>query len=215
MDAEASAASRCGWEPATCGGADRGLPRPPRSGHDPDVRRPRRAGAGRAVGAGELLRVPATSTSATRAAGTRPRTSTPPRPGRCATRFAADTVLALARAARGPPRQRVEVDRPIGLVGRLPAAPDHAGRARAPERRIVVAAVCGARPLAEGRPPMGSGRPAGRRADLPAGRGARGCLEDFLEVAGEHAREEGERLTIRRPRSSASSSSRATTSEAG
>ena len=60
---------------------------------------------------------------------------------------------------------------------------------------MVVAAVCGARPLAEGRPPMGivcAQQDVARVYPLPDD--PERCLEDFLAVAAEHAREMAERL---------------------
>ena len=81
----------------------------------------------------------------------------------------------LARLARGgrPPR-RLDVRLPAHRL--LPAA------LVAPERRIVVTAVCGARPLAEGRPPMGivcAQQDVARVYPLPDD--PERCLEDFLE----------------------------------
>ena len=56
-------------------------------------------------------------------------------------------------------------------------------------------AVCGARPLAEGRPPMGI---AVGQQDVvrvyPLPDDPERCLEDFLELAAEHARELAEQL---------------------
>ena len=63
------------------------------------------------------------------------------------------------------------------------------------EKQIVVTAVCGARPLAEGRPPMGivcAQQDVARVYPLPDD--PERCLEDFLELAAEHARRAGERL---------------------
>ena len=60
---------------------------------------------------------------------------------------------------------------------------------------MVVTAVCGARPLAEGRPPMGivcAQQDVARVYPLPDD--PERCLEDFLEVAAEHAREMADRL---------------------
>ena len=54
---------------------------------------------------------------------------------------------------------------------------------------MVVAAVCGARPLAEGRPPMGivcAQQDVARVYPLPDD--PERCLEDFLAVAADHAR---------------------------
>ena len=60
---------------------------------------------------------------------------------------------------------------------------------------MVVTAVCGARPLAEGRPPMGivcAQQDVARVYPLPDD--PERCLEDFLEIAAAHARGAGERL---------------------
>lgn len=65
----------------------------------------------------------------------------------------------------------------------------------APERRIVVAPVCGARTLAEGRPPLGI---ACAQQDLariyPLPDDPERCLAEFAELAAEHARELATRL---------------------
>src|SRR5215212_5691304 len=104
---------------------------------------------------------------------------------------AADTVLEIWRepleaAAQAP----VDVDRRIDLSVRLlPAA------LVAPEKGIVVTAVCSPRPLAEGRPPMGiacAQQDVARVYPLPDD--PERCLEDFLEHAAEHARRVGEQL---------------------
>jgi hypothetical protein len=109
----------------------------------------------------------------------------------------ADTVLDIWREpledlAHAP----VEVDRRIVLDVRLPAHRLLPAALVAPEKRIVVTAVCGARPLAEGRPPMGI---ACAQQDVvrvyPLPDDPERCLEDFLELASQHAREVGERLT--------------------
>jgi hypothetical protein len=90
---------------------------------------------------------------------------------------------------------RVEVDRRIELDVRLPAHRLLPAALVAPEKQIVVTAVCGARPLAEGRPPMGiacAQQDVARVYPLPDD--PERCLEDFLELAAEHARRVGERL---------------------
>ena len=83
---------------------------------------------------------------------------------------------------------RVEVDRRIRLDVRLPAHRLLPAALVAPDRRLVVTAVCGARPLAEGRPPMGI---ACAQQDVvrvyPLPDDPERCLEDFLE-AGRRAR---------------------------
>jgi hypothetical protein len=59
----------------------------------------------------------------------------------------------------------------------------------APERQLVVTPVCSARPLAAGRPPMGIAclqQDVARVYPLPDDPEA--CLQDFLELAADHAR---------------------------
>ena len=90
---------------------------------------------------------------------------------------------------------RVAVDRRIGLDVRLPAHRLLPAALVAPEKQIVVTAVCSARPLAEGRPPMGivcAQQDVARVYPLPDD--PERCLEDFLEQAAEHAIRAGERL---------------------
>ena len=101
----------------------------------------------------------------------------------------ADTVLDIWREpleelARSP----VEVDRRIDIELDLPAPRLLPAALVAPDRRIVVAAVCGARPLAEGRPPMGivcAQQDVARVYPLPED--PEQCLEDFLAFAADHA----------------------------
>src|ERR671916_663612 len=110
-------------------------------------------GAGSAVGASELLRVPCD--------------------------------LDLADAAT----RDVAVDRSIELNVRLPAHRLMPVALSAPERRLFVAAVCGARTLAEGRPPLGivcAQQDLARVYQLSDD--PEHCLEDFEERAAEHAR---------------------------
>ena len=80
---------------------------------------------------------------------------------------------------------RVDVDRRIGLDVRLPAHRLLPAALVAPEKQIVVTAVCSARPLAEGRPPMGiacAQQDVARVYPLPDD--PERCLEDFLEQRG-------------------------------
>jgi hypothetical protein len=101
----------------------------------------------------------------------------------------ADTVLDIWREPlEDMVHGRVEVDRRISLDVDLPAHRLLPAALVAPERRIVVTAVCGARPLAEGRPPMGivcAQQDVARVYPLPDD--PERCLEDFLAVAAEHA----------------------------
>src|SRR5207244_841321 len=108
---------------------------------------------------------------------------------------AADTVLAvwrepLAELAEG----NVGVDRSIDIRLRLPAHRLMPVALVAPERRITVTPVCGARTLAEGRPPLGI---ACAQQDIahvyPLPDDPQRCLEDFLERA-ERARANARRL---------------------
>ncbi|MCA1689778.1 MAG: hypothetical protein LC720_04870 [Actinobacteria bacterium] len=104
--------------------------------------------------------------------------------------LAADTVLAVWRepleALLGAD---VAVDRSIALNTRLPAARLMPIALVAPERRLTVTPVCGARTLAEGRPPLGiacAQQDVSRVYPLPDD--PERCLEDFLALAVEHAR---------------------------
>jgi hypothetical protein len=154
-------------------------------------------GAGSAVGAGELLRVPCDLDLGD--AGDREEAEHLYAEQAGALRDAlvgADTVLDIWRE----PLEdllgcRVEVEHRIGLEVRLPAHQLLPAVLRAPERGMVVTAVCGARPLAEGRPPMGivcAQQDVARVYPLPDD--PERCVEDFLEIAAAHAREAGERL---------------------
>jgi hypothetical protein len=154
-------------------------------------------GAGSAVTAGELMRVPCDLDLG--AAEDREEAERLYAEQAAAMRDAlvgADTVLDIWREpledlAGG----RIEVDRSIQLDVRLPAHRLLPAALVAPEKRIVVTAVCGARPLAEGRPPMGivcAQQDVARVYPLPDD--PERCLEDFLEVAADHAREMADRL---------------------
>jgi len=104
---------------------------------------------------------------------------------------AADTVLAVWREpleelAEG----EVTVDRSVDLQVRLPAHRLMPVALVAPERHLTIAPVCGARTLAEGRPPLGI---ACAQQDVthvyPLPDDPERCLEDFAQRAAEHARE--------------------------
>jgi len=154
-------------------------------------------GAGSAVAPGELLRVPcdldlagaedreeAERLYAEQAAALRDALE------------AADTVLAVWRKPLEELAQaQVDVDRRIGLDVRLPAHRLLPAALVAKEKHLVVTPVCGARPLAHGRPPMGiacAQQDVARVYPLPDD--PERCLEDFLALAAEHARQAGERL---------------------
>jgi hypothetical protein len=154
-------------------------------------------GAGSAVRADELLRVPLDLDLAQ--AGDREEAEGLYAAQAAALRdaiVAADTVLAvwrepLAELADG----RVGVDRSVRLQLRLPAHRLMPIALVAPERRLAVMPVCGARTLAEGRPPMGIACVQQDVAHVyPLPDDPERCLEDFLERAAEHARELNARL---------------------
>src|SRR5215212_9438180 len=154
-------------------------------------------GAGAAVSAGELLRVPcdldlggaedreeAEALYAEQAAALRDAL------------VGADTVLDIWRAPLEElAGSRVQVDRSVQLDVRLPAHRLLPAALVAPERRMLVTAVCGARPLAEGRPPMGI---ACAQQDVvrvyPLPDDPERCLSDFLALAAAHARAMAEQL---------------------
>jgi len=103
----------------------------------------------------------------------------------------ADTVLNVWREplealAEGD----VTIERSVELRTPLPAHRLLPVALVAPERRLVVAPVCGARTLAEGKPPLGI---ACAQQDLariyPLPDDPERCLAEFAELAAEHARE--------------------------
>ena len=154
-------------------------------------------GAGASVSAGELLRVPCDLDLG--AAGDREEAERLYAEQAAALRDAlvgADTVLDIWREPlEDMSGSRVEIDRRVQIEVRLPAHRLLPAVLVAPERRMVVAAVCGARPLAEGRPPVGivcAQQDVARVYPLPDD--PERCLEDFLGAAAEHAREMAERL---------------------
>jgi hypothetical protein len=89
----------------------------------------------------------------------------------------------------------VSVVHSIDLSVRLPAPRLLPTALVAPDRQLVVAPVCSARTLAQGRPPMGI---ACAQQDLtrvyPLADDPVRCVEDFLELAAEHAHAYAERL---------------------
>ena len=154
-------------------------------------------GAGSAVSAGELMRVPCDLDLA--AAEDREEAEVLYAEQAAALRDAlvgADTVLDIWREPledmAGAP---VQIDRRIALDVQLPAHRLLPAALVAPERQLLVTAVCGARPLAQGRPPMGivcAQQDVARVYPLPDD--PERCLEDFLEHAAEHARDLAARL---------------------
>src|SRR3954453_11461790 len=109
---------------------------------------------------------------------------------------AADTVLAiwhepLSELAEG----KVAVSRSIELGVRLPAHRLMPVALVAPDRHLTIAPVCGARPPAGGRPPMGIACAQQDVAHVyPLPDDPERCLEDFAERAADHARRMAERL---------------------
>jgi hypothetical protein len=154
-------------------------------------------GAGVALGAGQLLRVPcdldlgeadslveAEELYADQARALRDALT------------AADTVLAVWREPlEDLAEAQVIVDRSVELQVRLPAHRLMPVALVAPEKRLTVAAVCGARTLAEGRPPLGIACAQQDVAHVyPLPDDPQRCLEDFAERAAEHARGLAERI---------------------
>src|SRR3954469_21468278 len=154
-------------------------------------------GAGEAVGKDELMRVPCDLDLA--AAGDRAEAEHLFQEQAGALRDAvigADPVLDIWREPlEDLAHDRIRVDRRINLNLRLPAHRLLPTALVAPEQQIVVTAVCGARPLAEGRPPMGI---ACAQQDVvrvyPLPDDPERCLADFLELAAEHAHQMAEQL---------------------
>lgn len=152
-------------------------------------------GAGDAIGAGELLRVPCDLDLAD--AGSREEAehlyAEQARALRDALQ-AADTVLVLWREALAGLGE-VGVDRSVELRLSLPAHRLMPVALVDPEHHLTVAPVCSARTLAAGLPPMGI---ACAQQDLThvyaLPDDPKACLEDFRERAAEHARRTSERL---------------------
>ena len=108
----------------------------------------------------------------------------------------ADTVLSIWSEPLGELVEgAVEVDRRIELEVPLPAHRLLPTALVAPDRSLVVAPVCGARTLAEGRPPLGI---ACAQQDVarvyPLADDPERCLEDFFAAAADHARLLADRL---------------------
>lgn len=110
--------------------------------------------------------------------------------------LSADIVLGVWREPLGElVGTDVAVDHSVELSVRLPAHRLLPTALVARESHLVVTPVCGARTLAEGRPPMGI---ACAQQDVtrvyPLADDPARCVEDFLEVAAEHARALAQRL---------------------
>lgn len=154
-------------------------------------------GAGARVAANELLRVPCDLDLAD--AEDRQEAERLYLEQACALRDAlvgADTVLGvwlepLSQLLGGG----VCVDHSVRLPVKLPAPRLLPTALVATDTQLVVTPVCGARTLADGRPPMGI---ACAQQDLsrvyPLADDPERCVEDFLELAAEHARALGDRL---------------------
>jgi len=154
-------------------------------------------GAGDAVGADELLRVPCDLDLAD--AETRAEAeelyAEQARILRDAL-VAADTVLAVWREPLAElTESEVGVEHAVTVNLSLPVPRLMPVALVAPERRLMVTPVCAARPLAHGRPPMGI---ACAQQDVvhvyPLPDDPERCLIDFAERAAEHARRLAERL---------------------
>jgi hypothetical protein len=108
----------------------------------------------------------------------------------------ADVVLDVWREPLGElVASTIKVDHSVTLSVQLPAHRLMPTALVAPEAQLVVAPVCNARTLAEGKPPMGI---ACAQQDVmrvyPLADDPERCLDDFLALAAEHARALAERL---------------------
>jgi hypothetical protein len=154
-------------------------------------------GAGSALGASELLRVPCDLDLGDAEDTEEARSLYAEQAGALHQAIVgADTVLSvwrepLSELADG----EVMVERSVSLDVNLPAHRLMPTALVAPERQIRVLPVCGARTLAEGRPPLGI---ACAQQDVvrvyPLPEDPEHCLQDFLEAAADHARELARRL---------------------
>lgn len=109
---------------------------------------------------------------------------------------AADTVLSVWREPLASAAQcDIDVLRSVGLPVQLPAHRLMPIALVAPERHLMVAPVCGARTLAEGRPPLGIACAQQDVAHVyPLPDDPRSCLEDFALRSAAHAHRLAERL---------------------
>ena len=156
-----------------------------------------RRGAGAAVAANELLRVPCDldlsdaedREEAERLYAEQARAMRDALVG-------ADTVLDVWREPLGQlSGGAISIDRSIELDVALPAHRLLPIALVAPERHLVVTPVCGARTLAEGRPPLGI---ACAQQDVvrvyPLPDDPERCLDDFFALAAQHAQKLAEQL---------------------
>jgi hypothetical protein len=161
---------------------------------------PGRRGAGESVGPAELLRVPCDldlaeaedRDEAERLYAEQARAMRDALVG-------ADTVLEVWREPLTDiAGSDVAVERSVALDVELPAHRLLPVALVAPERRLVVAPVCGARTLADGRPPLGiacAQQDVARVYPLPDD--PERCLDDFLALAADHAQRLAETLEHR------------------
>ena len=154
-------------------------------------------GAGSAVAADELLRVPCDLDLA--AAEDRDEAEHLYAEQAMAMRDAleaADTVLDIWREPiEDLAHARVQVDRRVGMDVALPAHRLLPAALVAADKGLVVTVVCAPRPLAEGKPPMGiacAQQDVARVYPLPDD--PERCLEDFFEHAAAHAHRVAEQL---------------------
>jgi hypothetical protein len=108
----------------------------------------------------------------------------------------ADVVLDVWREPLGElVGSSIKIDHSVTLSVRLPAHRLMPTALVAPEAQLVIAPVCSARTLAEGKPPMGI---ACAQQDVmrvyPLADDPARCLDDFLELAADHARATAARL---------------------
>ena len=154
-------------------------------------------GAGMTVSASELLRVPCDLDLAD--AGDREEAERLYVEQATALRDAlvgADTVLDVWREPLSDlAGSGVAIDHSVALSVKLPAHRLLPTALVATESKLIVTPVCSARTLADGRPPMGI---ACAQQDLsrvyPLADDPERCVEDFLDLAAEHALELAERL---------------------
>jgi hypothetical protein len=108
----------------------------------------------------------------------------------------ADTVLSVwAEPLEDMAEADVTIDRRVELGVTLPAPRLMPVALVAPDRSLVIAPVCEARTLAEGRPPMGIAcAQQGLARIYPIPDDPERCLEDFFDVAADHARDLADRL---------------------
>jgi hypothetical protein len=157
-------------------------------------------GAGDSVGAAELLRVPCDLDLAeAEDRGEAERLYAEQAAAMRDALVGADTVLEVWRSPLAEVAgQDVAIDRSVELDVNLPAHRLLPVALVAPERHLVVAPVCGARTLAEGRPPLGiacAQQDVARVYPLPDD--PERCLEDFLARAADHAQRLAETLEHR------------------